>query len=100
MNPSVWWKEDQLSNSQKIEPKKLVPGKEYILMYENLYYTGIFLHSHTQYPKYNFFIIDGKKQMVGPAFSHYDVGKLLISYFDEITQLLPADLLCHIESFL
>jgi len=97
---SMWWKKDELSAIQKTDPDKLVPGKEYILIYESLHYTGTFLRSHIQFPKYKYFIVKGKQRMFGSGFSNYEVGKLLVSYFDEITQLLPEDLLYHIQDFL
>jgi hypothetical protein len=98
-NQFVRWKKEDFLHIQKTDPEKLVTGREYIMIYESLLYTGIFLHCHIQFPKYKFFRVNGKIRMFGSGFSNYDVGKLLVSHFDEITQLLPEELLYMIQEF-
>jgi len=96
----IWWKKEELSTLYKTDSENLIIGNDYVMVYENLIYKGIFSHYHPIYTKYKYFIVNNNKRMFGPAFIQYDVSKILISHLDKIIKILPDDLLFEIYTFL
>jgi len=100
MDSTEWWKTISLTPYRQTSPNNLVPGKQYILAFNQLRRLVTFVENHDLYPQYNIFRNSyGDENIYDPAFHIYSVADIQTTQFMR-NKKLPEDLGPEISKYL